>query len=544
MRRRRVLRAAGAALGTGAIANSAGRSSPVALASAHSTADSDGAGTDSGADDDSGDTSDDNSTDGAYGPLGSVEVAGTREAVVSADGSVAYLALGDGYATVDVSDPAAPTVLAERRDLLADREGGPFRQVHDVKVSMDRLVAVGPAHPGQESPHGVLVVDVSDPQEPEEVVFHRTRFPIHNCDLDGRYCYLTGNGEEGTPLVVVDVEDGSEVGRWSLFDADESWRDVPRGLRPIHDVTVRDGVAAVAYWDAGTYLLDVSEPSDPTLLGAVDPGDPADLRDPPPRAGTVPPGNHHVAMLAPGGDTLAVGRESWAVERDGDLIGGPSGVDLYDVSDPGDPVHLSNIDPPPSPDPRFRGTWTTAHNLDLTDDALYTSWYQGGVKRHDVSDPTEPIEETWWATPDTTRFWGAVLAVPGEFFLAPSMGTRAGAPAGLWTFPDRSGVGGDRSRFDGAGAGTTPAPTTGPTLTDTDTASETGGASPDTPTDSSAAAPGFGVASAVGGAGVAASVAAALAGRRSGRRGGDGGAGGDSRGDATDAGGNANDDVE
>jgi len=513
MRRRRVLRAAGAALGTGAIASSAGRSPPVSVAGAHSGVDSDGTGA---ADNDSDDTGD--SADGAYGPLGSVEVAGVREGVVSADGRTAYLALGDGYAVVDLSDPADPTVLTERRDLLADREGGSFKQVNDVKVSGDRLVAVGPAHPGQESPHGVLVVDVSDPEEPEEVAFHRTGFPIHNCDLDGRHCYLTGNGEEGNPLVVVDVEDDAEVGRWSLLDADESWRDVPRGLRPIHDVTVRDGVAAVAYWDAGTYLLDVSEPSNPTLLGGVDPGDPADLRDPPPRAGTVPPGNHHVAVLAPGGDTLAVGRESWAVERDGDLIGGPSGVDLYDVSDPGDPVHLSSIDPPPSPDPTFAGTWTTAHNLDLTDDTLYTSWYQGGVKRHDVSDPTDPVEETWWANPDTTRFWGAVLAVPGESFVAPSMGTREGAPAGLWTFPDRAGVGGDRSRLDGEATATTPPPTTGPTLTGTDgpdddpTATST---APDS-TDSSAAAPGFGVGGAV--AGVGASVAAALARRRSHRR--------------------------
>lgn len=523
MRRRRVLRAAGATLGTSILAGIAGRSTPVSVAGAHSGVDSDGTGA---ADHDSDDTGD--SADGAYGPLGSVEVAGTREGVVSADGRTAYLALGDGYATVDVSDPAEPTVLAERRDLLADRESGPFRQVNDVKVSGDRLVAVGPAHPGQESPHGVLVVDVSDPEDPVEVGFHRTGFPIHNCDLDGRHCYLTGNGEEGNPLVVVDVEDGSEAARWSLFDADESWRDVPRPVRPIHDVTVRDGVAAAAYWDAGTYLLDVSDPSDPTLLGAVDPGDSEELRDPPPRSGTVPPGNHHVAALAPGGDTLAVGRESWAVEHDGDLIGGPSGVDLYDVSDPGAPVHLSSTDPPPSSDPTFRGTWTTAHNLDLTDDTLYTSWYQGGVKRHDVSDPSDPVEETWWADPEEARFWGAVLAVPGEYFIAPSMGTRGGAAAGLWTFPDRAGVGGDRSRLDGEATATARATTRPPATESTAAATddtEDGGTG--TVTDSSAAAPGLGVASAVASVGVGASVAAAVAARRSDRRDDDGAADGD-----------------
>jgi hypothetical protein len=504
MRRRRLLRTAGttagSALGAGVIGGPSGSLSAADAATAQSD--------------------DDPPNEDAYGPLGSVEIRGTREAVVSDDGRTAYLALGDGYAVVDVSDPTAPTVRAERRDRLTDRDDGPLRALNDVAVSGDRLIVVGPANPRDGDPSGVLVVDVSDPASPRETGFYETDFPIHNADLAGRHCYLTGNGAADNALVVVDVETRTEVARWSLLEADDRWGDVPAAIRPIHDVTVHNDVAALAYWDAGTYLLDVSTPSAPTLLGAVDPGDPAVLRDPPPRSGIVPPGNHHVAVLAPGGDVLAVGRESWAVEHEGDLLGGPSGVDLYDVSDPASPARLSSIAPPPSPDPRFGGTWTTAHNFDVTDDTLYTSWYQGGVKRHDVSDPADPVEETWWADPDATRFWGAVLAVPGEHFLAPSMGTRAGAPAGLWTFPDEAGVGGDRARVGRGASGTTPPPT-GPTITGTGTAGAdaTGAAFETTSADSSAAAPGFGVASAVAAAGIGASVAAALAGRRSDRYG-------------------------
>lgn len=444
-----------------------------------------------------------------YAPLGSVQVAGTREAVVSADGRVAYLALGDGYAAVDVSDPTAPAVLATRRDLQADHPDGPIRLLNDVTLAGDRLVCVAPAHGGRTLPHGVLTVDVSDPANPVEESFYETEFPIHNCDFDGRYCYLTGNGQTGNPLVVVDVDEQRETSRWSLFALDDAWAEVSSGLRPIHDVTVRDGVAALSYWDAGTVLLDVSDPADPTPLGHVDPGDPTALRDPDPRAGVVPPGNHHYSVLAPGGDLLAVGRETWAVSVDGDLTGGPSGVDLYDVSDPASPAHLSSIDPPPTPNPSFGGTWTTAHNLDLREETLYTSWYQGGVKRHDVSDPANPTQQTWWAAPDTTRFWTAVLAVPGECFVAPSMGTRTGEPAGLWTFPDAPGTGGNRAALTAPERSETPPPTTGPTLTATPSATPTATATP-TETDSSAAAPGFGLA--VGAAGVA--TGAALAARR------------------------------
>ncbi|MFC7136275.1 LVIVD repeat-containing protein [Halobaculum litoreum] len=333
MRRRHALRVAGAALGAGVI----GRAAPGRARSA----------------------------DEGYGPLGSVAVGGTREAVVSADGATAYLALGDGYATVDVSDPAAPAVLTERRDLLADRADGPLRLLNDAKVSGDRLVVVGPAHPGRGVPHGVLIVDVSEPDAPVEEGFYGTEFPIHNCALDGRYCYLTGNDGETNPLVVVDLDAGREVARWSIADRDDDWTDVRSGLRTVHDVTVRDGTAALAYWDAGTYLLDVSDPTAPVFLGSVDPGDPAALADAHPREGVIPPGNHHYSLLAPGGDLLAVGRETWAVEYDGAVLGGPSGVDLYDVSDPTAPVRRATVAPPATSDPTFGGLWTTAHNLDL-----------------------------------------------------------------------------------------------------------------------------------------------------------------------------------
>ena len=486
MYRRRFLRAAGAALGAGVVGRSSTR---------RASAQSDGG---------------DGAADG-YEPLGSVGVAGTREAVVSGDGSTAYLALGDGYATVDVSDPTEPTVLAERRDLLADRRDGPLGLLNDAKVSGDRLVVVGPAHPGRELPHGVLVVDVSDPSDPREVGFYATEFPIHNCDLDGRYGYLTGNDGDANPLVVVDLDTSSEVARWSVADVDEAWTDVRSGLRTVHDVTVRNGVAALAYWDAGTYLLDVADPADPALLGAVDPGDPADLRTPPPREGTTPPGNHHYSLLSPAGDVLAVGRETWAVEYDGDVLGGPSGVDLYDVSDPAAPALLSSVDPPRTPDPTFAGTWTTAHNLDLTADTLYTSWYQGGVKRHDVSDPADPVEETWWAAPTDTRFWTARLAVPGECFVASSMGARGGegTDAGLWTFPDAPGTGGDRSRFEGVARAATDTASATATRTERPTPSPTS-----SPTASRAAGPGVGPLGAL--AGVAGG--AALAVRRGRRR--------------------------
>ena len=450
------------------------------------------------------DTAATDATDGgAYSPLGRLDIEGTKEAVLGSDGQVAYLALTDGYGIVDVSDPRNPAVLAERRGLRAGSEDGAIVQVYDVKQSGDTLAVVGPANGIHRGSRGALLVDVSDPASPQERAFYPTEYPIHNCFLDGSTLYLTGNGLTGNPLVVVDVggEEPTELARWALTDHEEAWSDVPPNLRPLHDVWVRDGLAVLAYWEAGTYLLDVSDPAEPTHVGTIPAVDPDALSDPPPRAGVTLPGNHHYAATDPANDLLAVGAEAWGTLVDDEYQGGPGGVDLYDVSDPASPTRLSTIAPPPTPDPTLTGVWTTSHNLQLRDGTLYTSWYQGGVKRHDVSDPANPVERTWWADPSVARFWTARVAADG-WFLASSMGTDD-APAGLWTFPDEAGVGGDRAALrEQAESIETSAPTSTGSATSRTTADTSTGTSTSAATE--ATGPGFGAPAALGGAGLTA----------------------------------------
>jgi hypothetical protein len=380
-----------------------------------------------------------------FAPLARVDVDGTKEAVVRDDGRIAYLAVTDGYAVVDVADPAEPRVVAERRGILADREDGPLHLIQDLKEDGDRLLVVGPAHGGHDL-HAAILVDVSNPADPRRVAVFETDYPIHNCDLADGYAYLTNFDGERNPLVVLDVrgDDPAEVARWSIVDHDGAWADVPPGLRPLHDVSVVGDVACLAHWDAGTWLVDVSDPADPTYLGNVTEYSPDALAELDSRAARrqsrLPPGNDHYATLDETGTLLAVGKESWAVDVDGKVVGGPSGVALYDVSTPAEPVHLSTIAPPSTPEPTRSGLWTTAHNLDLRGGTLYTSWYDGGVTRHDVSDPANPTRESWWRDPDTARFWTAQVAVPGEFFVASDMGEGYDESAAeLFTFPDRPG---------------------------------------------------------------------------------------------------------
>ena len=512
MRRRRFLRGVGGGLGTAAGVAVGGRASTRRVA-AHP---------------------------GPYEPYGSIDVEGTKEAVVDPDGDVAYLATTTGYATVDVSAPDRPELLADVRDPLSDREDGPLRGIFDAKLDAadpTTFVVAGPANPRRGAISGILVVDVSDPARPEEVAFHATEFPVHNCFVRDGLAYLTGNDGGRNPIVIVDLGTGTEVGRWSVTEVGDAWAAVPSGLRSVHDVYVAGDTAFVALWDAGTWLLDVSDPADPTVRGRVDVPDPEPLTDLSEsavrRRATLPPGNHHYVATDESGTLLGVGRESWgrrveddatatpaadvaandsgptpgtaapvSAAPDAEFVGGPSGIDLWDVSDPAAPVPLSTIPAPATPDPTYGGVWTTAHNFELSGGVLYSSWYRGGVKRHGVSDPGAPEELSWWRDPEAASFWSARLAAPGErdgFFVASSWGVDD-VPAGLYTFPDHAGEQADPPGVLPSGTAT-PRPryetaTVTPERSEPTTAPEPG-------VDGGISAPGFGVAAAVGGVALA-----------------------------------------
>ena len=479
---------------------------------------------------------------GPYEPYGSIDIEGAKEAVVGPDGEIAYLATTTGYATVDVSVPDRPKILADVRDPLADRDGGPLRVLFDLKLDAadpTTLVVAGPANPRRGAISGILVVDVSDPASPDEVAFHATAFPVHNCFVRDGLAYLTGNDGGRNPIVIVDLETGTEVGRWSVTDVADAWAAVPSGLRSVHDVYVAGDTAFVALWDAGTWLLDVSDPAAPTVRGRVDVPDPDPLAELSEsavrRRATLPPGNHHYVATDESGTLLGVGRESWGrrVEADAtatatpaadvaandsaptagspsavtaapgaEFVGGPSGIDLWDVSDPETPVPRSTIPAPATPDPTYGGVWTTAHNFELAGDVLYSAWYRGGVKRHDVSDPGAPEELSWWRDPESTNFWTARLAEPGGqdgFFVASSWGV-GDVPGGLYTFPDHAGEQADPPNVLPSGTAT-PRPRYDPvTATPGEPPTTT---TPDTGVDGGISAPGFGVAAGLGGVALA-----------------------------------------
>jgi hypothetical protein len=477
MRRRTLLRSLGG-LGLGTLAG------PAAPAAAHPTP----PGTDPTTPSD---------TPTGDGPLGVLDLPAAHEAVASADGHTAYVATGAGVAAVDVTDPTDPSLLTHRIGLLGDREDGPLERVQDLAVVGDRLLVAGPAHP-TDGISGFVLFDVGD-RRPERIAAHTVDTTIHNCHFDGQYAYLTGNDRVGNPLVVVDAATGTEAGAWSLLDEDEAWNEVQPWLWPLHDVWVEGDRAYLAYWDAGTWIVDVSDPGRIEPIARIRGRDPevlTDLDDPATERSETP-GNDHFVTVNDDATLLGIGTEAW--DADGDGAGGPGGIELYDVADETSPERVARIEPPPTPDPTFGGVLTTAHNFELTGGHCYSAWYRGGLRIHDLADPAAPREVAAWRDSERASFWttqrGAACVIASS-----TAALSEGIDPGLYTFADPA----DRATAtaEPTAAGTA----SGPTETAAGTGTAAGETAETTGTAAGAGTPGFGiaaVASAVAAAGAA-----------------------------------------
>lgn len=374
-----------------------------------------------------------------YAPLARLHVPTARETVVGDDGWV-YVATNDGYATVDASDPSDPAIVADVREVTPPGGDSRLRRIFDLKYDDDRLLVAGQQWFDGDGILGFALVDVSDPADPEQMLFEELDFSVHNCYLDGDLAYLTSGPADEDTFTVYDVSGGeaTELTTWRAVEANDEWEQAYSGGPTAHDLWIQDGLAYPACWDAGVFVVDVSDPADPqyvTEFAGLDPEELAALSDEQRRAARIrPPGNAHYTATDPSGDLLGLGGEAWQHEGEG----GPMGVDLYDVSDPADPELLSTVEPPRLSDSAPEDAWRTSHNFEIRDGVLYTSWYQGGVRRHDVSDPADPVEETWWRLPDDAAFWTARVLEPGETFVASTM-ERGRSHADLYVFPDEPG---------------------------------------------------------------------------------------------------------
>ncbi len=330
-----------------------------------------------------------------------------------------------GVLIVDVSDPAAPSVVGEidrpeqalvgmtSRELLAVPDKN-LLIVLDIACSRDlhdceRSSSFG-ATGGVEETDNLRFYDITDPVDPQLIARHDLGSSPANPGASAHEMFLWRDPADpdrillymstpsGPPaLTVLDISDPSAVVTVATWDPElDAGLDEPRGPTAyLHSVSVSDDgrTALLSYAAAGVLLVDTSDIAD----GAAEP-ELRLLHDQAARADWSPPepAGVHSAVPVPGRD-IAIATDE--VYPQGYGAGCPWGwVHIIDTSNPAAPEVVGEYKLPENGGSLCtaeagpaRVTFT-AHNTTATESLAFITWHAGGLQVIDTTEPAAPAQ--------------------------------------------------------------------------------------------------------------------------------------------------------
>ncbi|MDP8240369.1 MAG: T9SS type A sorting domain-containing protein [Candidatus Hatepunaea meridiana] len=258
-------------------------------------------------------------------------------------GDLAYIATGiSGLQILNISDPENPEIIG----YWDDNPG----IANSVTVSGDyAYVAYSPIWiSGDPVGGGLRVVDITDPENPEEVGFYDTPVDAIGVTVSGDYAYVA-DYENGLRVVdITDPENPEEVGYY----------DTPGSS---YDVIVSGGYAYIADHSCGLRVVDITDPENPEEIGYYD-----------------TPGYANGVTVS-GGYAYVV--DGWQ-----------SGLRVVDITDPENPEEVGYYDTP-----------GYARGVTVSGDYTYVADGGSGLRVVDITDPENPEEVGYFDTPGTAR---------------------------------------------------------------------------------------------------------------------------------------------
>ena len=317
--------------------------------------------------------------------IGRIDLPGGGSVVV--ENGYAYVGHIDpplGTSIIDVRDPKHPKVIAQ----LEVPEG---IHSHKVRVSGDVMLVNYERFKTKKEPQGGLkVFDISDRTRPREIAFFKAAAKgVHRFTFDGRYAYFSPamEGYVGNIVMILDLKDPArpeEVGRWWM---EGQW--IGGGETPAWEGTdhrchhpIRRGDRLYAsYWHGGFVILDISDMSRPKMVSHLDYSPPY----PCPTHTTLPMANK------------IMGRDIMIVtdEEVGEKLSPTPFAFLWvvDITEERRPIPISTFMVPHDGD-SFPGNRFGAHQPaeQVYDNILYVTWFAGGLRALDFSNPYLPKE--------------------------------------------------------------------------------------------------------------------------------------------------------
>jgi hypothetical protein len=314
--------------------------------------------------------------------VGRIDLPGGGKVVVE-DG-YAYVGHMDpphGTSIINVKDPKHPRVVAQ----IDVPEG-----IHSHKVDVGGDVMIINQERYLRSPKGqggLKVFDISDRTKPREVSFFKSIDKgVHRFTFDGRYAYFSPwmEGYVGNIVMILDLKDPSrpqEVGRWWMPGQWLGGGEKPAWEGPAHRChhPIRKGNRLyVSYWHGGFVILDISDMGKPKLISHLDWSPPY-------------PAPTHTTLPMP---EKIMDREILVVtdEEAQKLFPTPQAfLWVVDITDETRPIPISTYMIPhdANGDERF-GAHQPAEQV--FSNVLYVTWFAGGLRAVDFSDPYNPNE--------------------------------------------------------------------------------------------------------------------------------------------------------
>jgi parallel beta-helix repeat protein len=326
--------------------------------------------------------------------VGGYEASGGDAQCVVVSGDVAYVADRNwGLRALSVADAAQPSQVGSYH---------PLSQAYRVTIQ-DRLAVVAAGA------YGLRLVDFSDESRPQELGAYDIGSVATSVAVEGHYAYVSGPPGPQVGLNVIDISDPRHVARVGLY----------QGFGECRDVAVAGGIAYLATGD-DLLLVQVSDPSHPTYLGRINMCEPDELLTG--AVGLAVSGNlayvatqmsglRIVDVSNPTQPTL-IGAASWPNGFLQDLVvaGGlayvadSDGLTIVDVSDPRHPSRIGFCDTP-----------GFAEGVALSGHYAYVADGGTGLAIIDVSDPRAPLLV---ATSDTVGYTQDVTLADGTVCVA------------------------------------------------------------------------------------------------------------------------------
>ena len=324
-------------------------------------------------------------SDGAVGfrRVGFLDLEGGGQVTVQGDYAyVGHMAPPLGTSIVDVSNPSDPRVVAQL-NVPQDIHSHKVRVMDDVMlVNHERF----PENDRAPRPVGLKIYDIADKRRPREIAFFPTQNRgVHRFDVQGTHVFLsTGwEGFRSNILAVVDLARPARpalAGRW-WFEGLEG-----EGAGPtdhwVHLALARGDRAYVACGTAGVRIVDIADLRRPKTVSA--------LRWNPPYA---PP--THTVLPVP----HLIRNRRFAVVTDEDVTDDvledpPAFMWMLDITDEAHPVPVATYQADPDglivPGRRFGAHQPWEHIR--ADNIVFVTWFSGGLRAVDISDPYRPRE--------------------------------------------------------------------------------------------------------------------------------------------------------